>query len=482
MADLIQPKRRSKWLRFSLRTLLLASLFAGSAGLLWRNWAPWRVDIVLPYYAFLKDDRTHLIAQGGNGKRRVLNLSQSGVETIFETTLADVGRLELSQDSAFAISSGSAEHQNGPGVCVWDMRTGEMLAKVTLGEWQVAISRHGHGRAVVSNSDSLTIWDVASKKTVFGASGNFLIVFPYSGISLEGEELQRHLDELFKKRSAAASAVEFDWFVALMNRRDFEFRVAPGGERLITAFRIGQGFKAQLWDTATLRKISDLDLPATAETPDATVDWEYPADSPALKFSDDGKKIYDWNLREFRLWDSESGALEGSFTTDFAIKDGGITSNDVRYINGKVLFRIDNDSLWIYDPHGKPLVLFSEISYGQFQDLDVSVDGTRLQYRAGGNGSLRSIRIADANTGEKLTAISFNGNVMDSEVKFLPDGRLFATGFDDNSTRIYRRVRSEQWWGVVCLWEFWLCVALLGATLLSFVRDTRTIFRSTLAL
>src|SRR5687768_9110130 len=40
------PENPRRPFRFSLRTLLIGVLFCGSAGAVWKHWAPWRVDHV----------------------------------------------------------------------------------------------------------------------------------------------------------------------------------------------------------------------------------------------------------------------------------------------------------------------------------------------------------------------------------------------------------------------------------------------------
>jgi hypothetical protein len=76
-----------------------------------------------------------------------------------------------------------------------------------------------------------------------------------------------------------------------------------------------------------------------------------------------------------------------------------------------------------------------------------------------------TVRIWDSWSGKELAVIEFADRYI-TEVTFSPRGDLLLAG--QNVVELYRRLRPEQWWGVLEMWQLWttagFAMALLWST------------------
>ena len=109
----------------------------------------------------------------------------------------------------------------------------------------------------------------------------------------------------------------------------------------------------------------------------------------------------------------------------------------------------------------------------------VTTDGSRrLKEQHGRNSSV--LLVCDTRNESVLAELGpfqVGGELGLVGLEVTPDGKkvLIATPRPDNTAHIYRRRRPEWWWGVFCLWEFWLTAAFAALLLWSIIRDRRAL-------
>jgi len=127
-----------------------------------------------------------------------------------------------------------------------------------------------------------------------------------------------------------------------------------------------------------------------------------------------------------------------------------------------------NDLLAILDTRTGGIV--GEIPYDHMDPFALSPDGARILVKK----RWAPARLHSARTGQLLAEwpegwpVGFLGN--DRVMQYVSDN-------ESEGIRVLRRIRPEEWWGVLCLWHFWLIVALGAALAWSGWRDIRRMER-----
>jgi hypothetical protein len=113
--------------------------------------------------------------------------------------------------------------------------------------------------------------------------------------------------------------------------------------------------------------------------------------------------------------------------------------------------------------------VLATIRYDLMQRFWLSWDCTRLLTKE----RWTPARLYDSRTGRLLREwpetwpAGFLGN----------DRFLLHRAAEDDTLLVMRRIRPEQWWGVFCLWHFWLITVLFVAFVVSIWRDVRSLRR-----
>jgi WD40 repeat protein len=273
----------------------------------------------------------------------------------------------------------------------------------------------------------------------------------------------------------------------------YEAAWSSDGGKVVTVSRDGT---ARLWDAATGMEVAVLS--------GLRPRWE------TARFACGGGRVVTWNHRcgEARIWDAETGACMGKLDArSCSVSPDGRRLVTASGHENAARIRSVESGIEVATLEGdKTNVIWAEHTADGLHILSRSSDRVVRLWDAGSyrclvelpqhgarvkrgmfakllpdrdrivtwGGGLRLAWIWDARTGRKLAEI--------------PDGRGYNFPGDDwivaahdhgeISTRLWRRIRPEWWWGVFCLWHFWVVVALSVALAFSVWKDVRDFRRA----
>jgi len=246
------PRRR---FRFSLRTLLLATLLIASAATLWQRWNPWVLERVLDggKFAFMSamfaPSGDRILTVGDDHSARVWN-AEDGVFLGFVAKRYLVASAAISSDGKHLALGGGSE------VVIWDTASGQPSREIQCGTSIESIKTppgsvrfSPTGKRIVTTHIDRTVrqWDVES-----------------------GREIAIHVGHKGPITTAAFST---------------------DGERIVSASTDGT---AIVWDTHSTRILFTLKSGDTA-----VLDAAY---------SNDGRYIATCNMSSVIVWDAATGA------------------------------------------------------------------------------------------------------------------------------------------------------------------------------
>ena len=452
-----QPPRKRRWLRFSLRTLVIFVLLAGSGFGLWYRWEPWTVEFERrleqqPYDAEFSPDGHHFFILYD----RSAQTNARAVVTLWDTLQAkEIYRKEPPWSPSFPVDWGPAEfspdgrwlfYADQAGVQAWSTDTGQPF---------------DFGPVPVKNAE------LGYSRVQFSLDGRRALLLSSKG----------HVLDLEHGRWLADLALHPD-------EHGVYGAISPDGAWVAG---IGSGWKAlQLWDVDGGKMVWERPEPKGVNvllfTPDsrgllvehfgdvsthllevANGKELFEFEGGRAEFSHDGKRLLTrrelpgaeaWDVW---LWDVPSRKYSFIIRVDsvdfwpaFTSDDSGIevhTNGSARVLD----LRHGMNWRW-FDAGG----LFSH-------------DGRRLLTREAGGAQIWDVpsqRIVWEMKEESHTA------------RWHPDGRHVLTTpllGSERCVRLWALRRPEQWWGVLVLPEFWMTVLFAGALAWSVWRDRRTL-------
>jgi WD40 repeat protein len=240
-------------------------------------------------------------------------------------------------------------------------------------------------------------------------------------------------------------------------------RISPDGERLFTMIQVGDGFKAQLWDTSSLKKIADLELPWAERTRRIPPVKPIVRSGPYVSFSSDGRFVLCWYDDELRAWDSRSGLRIVSFRTGLAGLGGSSVHIDqfAEIARDRSLLLLEG---LVFDFQGNWI---SSCPYsGRCYSTEISPDGKRILF-----ATSAGVLISDSHSGAHLTTFARSQDFIGLSALFDAEGRVVLLLND--GVQIYSRRRPEYWWGIAWLPEFWVALLSGGALVVIAVRRLR---------
>lgn len=386
--------------QFSLRTLALAAILIGSAGLLWRNWGPWRVHVLNHagriHAASFSADNAWLATCSDAGECFIWELPSERKSRALPHS-ARIDSLEWSPDSRLLAT------KDGVGALrIWDARN-----------WQCrhVLAANGHlsrgfspdGTRLLSfdhkgSDDAMHLWDTDSGKCLaeFGDQHHFQCYSDDSQFLLmniwwpnfKGKELTPAQQEDEGLELWNARTGKRLWKVKLQSLRILELKFVPGGERIFCHSEEHHG-----------EIITSL-----------------------------------YTVRFAREFDTQSGALISERET---FREDGWGSHSIKFALGwKDAFSRD----------GKRRIFLREHALC----LEECESHRQLAVLPGFQVTASSAKAALSENGEHIVA----GNY------------LF-----ENDAYLWTRRRPEDWWGIFCLLELWVVIAMSGVVLWSVVID-----------
>jgi hypothetical protein len=314
-------------------------------------------------------------------------------------------------------------------------------------------------RVVLTGKNALRVIDIPSGRMIADYKWCGGVIWGWRGRAVpKKEDEEARLAKLLVSRTEALKARDFSTFFAAMKAENIGLTVSK--KRMVTLIKVGGDYKAQLWDLRTLQKIADLDLPGLHDEGDSAWPWdEGPEHYPRLGFSKDGESIFCWEPLHYFFWDAASGACTSTFNKTVFFGDTAKISIQMHGKYGPVSFHRYGEEMTFMDLQGNDLVQFHD-AMPTLTTYELSPERSRvLEVSTEGIDGRSAISIHDMKTGKRLAKITCTARWNNAE--FASNDRIVASGLISRTrTTIFRRVRPEQWWGVVWLWQFWLCVAV----------------------
>ena len=188
------------------------------------------------------------------------------------------------------------------------------------------------------------------------------------------------------------------------------------------------------------------------------------------RYSPDSKRIAVANGRDnvLRIYDAESGELL------LVPKVNYPTFVDFSPDGGRIVTRESGGVVRVWNSFTGAEICEMKESGDSFEGVQFSPDGTRVLAHAAGGYA-----IFDAQNGHCLVTLQRHGErrLLSSTLfstTWSPDGnRILISGNGD--VVIWEHRRPEQWWGILCLPEFWLTTALASLLPWSLWRDRRAV-------
>jgi WD40 repeat protein len=284
---------RRRWFRFSLRTLVIFVLLAGSAMGLWFRWEPWYAGRVLVghrgavYTVSLPPDGLRIISGGADRTVRIWDAETGAQLHVLEGHTSGVWHLTVSPDGQRLVTN--AANKEDTVLLLWNVENGERLASLAghtgrVNEWaRFSLS----GDKILSSSDDQTarIWDGVTGKELAVLRSHKAAVHS-AAFSPDGRRIAtRGADHTVRLWDADTGAE-----LAVLRGHNGSVGVAefsPDGRRLVTS---GGDLTVHVWDVETGRET----LKVSGCAPELM--W-------SARFSRDGRYIHVHN----RFFDATTG-------------------------------------------------------------------------------------------------------------------------------------------------------------------------------
>jgi len=194
-----------------------------------------------------------------------------------------------------------------------------------------------------------------------------------------------------------------------------------------------------------------------------------------VKFSGDGERLVTAGRdRTARVWKAATGECLGVLEGH----DGHVLCAEFSRDGRRIVTGGFDGGTFIWDASNCNFLGFvASMHRGPFRDVTLALPSAYLRREnAGLEGTDRfAALIVGAENRQDLEWLQVSG-IPVYAVAFSPDGLGLVSAGMDYLVHIHRRVRPEWWWGVFCLWEFWLAVVFAGLFVWSVWRDRR-VFR-----
>lgn len=453
------------FLRFSLQTLMLGVLFAGCAGLLWKNREPWRVVLRLPEHR--NDVKTAQFSRDGT---RVMTMTQGPNEW---PQRADVDRA----NRIFVWNADSAKllFQVEGGFHYATFGGGGVATFSPGGKWLYMHSASGTGEweKIWNGADGQALQNFKNEEITrcYGISPDdrWIVTFEYfkPGIFV----IDTHSGCQFPMRGPYFSSPKFssDGRHAVSVTKEFIRLLIPSN-----------------WE-------SEKTIPIHPKLFEHCAAEIFSPDGNMIAFErmepDGPSDVYILNLRT-EQWLEFSGKLPGApcqfrtpacFSPDCRRIILIDTSNKSNYQAGvwairerKKLFDLPTSGyqwwLWTYSADGKRII-GDDAQAVRAYDADT---GAALKFQM---SDLRAIhpemfsgdgkKVIVSSTTSELIQASYNPPPFGMARKIPPEGM-------HRNAEIREYVRPEEWWGIAWLVEFWVAVLVLISFLWSIRRDWRS--------
>lgn len=422
-----QPVRR-KWIRFSLRSLLLAVFLAGSGMLLWAHWAPWFT------------------------------------ERIFRLPDAEWIQVKVSPDGSMVYGFGRSESRGDEGY-VWRVEDGKILdelkSKVDL---EVEFSPDSQWIASARGGE-IKVWSRAAERFVElpGAKDHKANLFTFSSDSKrliaflfpDGEE------SVVLTLDGSAPPVVLKGSISRDGFADATKLIAADSQGYVRCWNILDG--TQLHTFSSIR-------------PDWTFHETIPLDSERLflsSHSDDLHRIRTRliNLRTFEEEQTFDFEVYGPLSPDrkWAVVKPEFSSENYLYnleakkIGERLPSWTLKECAAAYPSFSKEMLAWLAVQSGRL-GMDGATPFPALQ--RGNRSQEERETVLDQVDGTPLCDLV--GHMAHVSDVFAPVGeRIGSYSSDEREIRIWGRRRPEYWWGIAWLPEFWvtvvLAVALMGS-------------------
>ena len=425
-------KPRSRWRpQFSLLTLLLLTVFGASAVALYRDWAPWYVELVLQdttSMATLSPDGTRVLVQDHSGEIRITDIATRAEIRIDEKSK---GSIFMSPDQRYIFSASDGKTR------ILDSITGTQVGEFTAEQgycFWVKFSEDGRQLASNLNGD-VRVWSLPQGKLL----------------------------EDWKSKQAGV-----------------RFNPIVDKERIIGPFFLNNEViilstvQADSGNFIRLRKLqgqSEIQIPE-------------PVSGLDFKISRDGKQILGFKYYPvlLYLWDSTNGKLLISskrapnagnyriFWRPDMMDDGRI----MIILYDKTL-KVSENRLWVWNPSANTSL---EIKAPTGDDeAIVSPDGSRIISYSTSDFTL--MHLFDGRSGALLSNLDYNSyrnaNRPNYLNEFSSDSSRFLCRANRDTTQVWRRHRPEYWWGIIVLPAFWTTLALFIALVWNTFRKPRAV-------
>ena len=458
------PRTRPRWRpRFSLRTLLLASLFCDSGMLLWRNRAPWAVKYTI------QEEREIQAADFSPNDKYTYTLTdlyidenqpRSERKELVKIYDAESGRLQTTiasersrnQDTEYSFSPGGnfihriiRSHNSRTPLFVfdelWSVDTGKLVRLENQKPDEF------HFVQISSNDHFALLWKGSESILVKLPSLEVVARIPSNGNGRFSPDEKWLAFESFNPDEAPQIISTELGEVKQKLDKNVIFQFSPDGCLLV--------FSTQDNLTKYSAKIIEL---STAKTMTEIVIMKKPSD---MTFSPDGRYlmtlysssmkyvIWDWSLKTELFRGEVSGRTAQIMADDRLLESNRFLALDIR--TGKLLWK--NRDCGYFSPNGA-----------------YAFDTTRWVLLSGRTGkTVHKFGIIPGNNDDSWITLNFaNKNSTFLTYRFKPGGNL-PTPLS-HQVQVWHRRRPEFWYGFAWLPEFWLTVVLAGVLLWSLSR------------
>jgi WD40 repeat protein len=451
------PAPRQRWLprpRFSLASLLIASVWAGCFMLFYRQYPSWQwrdTGLKSPGPMALSADGSVAAVPTDNGVA-ILDLATAKPVRVLPCTIPPPQQVSLPHNARFLLLRCRAGDKET--LELWDVHTGTQLASfpaLGISESGGVLVTPGAERLILPGGgfpSGARILEMPSGKPLMTLASEMAMVDFFD--EEKHRQFQREQDNAVQ---AAVAAPNLSAFLRAFTGHclDLDVAVSPDGSHLATYLR---GATIQLWDPVTERKIKDLPMPGGW---DSIFGWGFSDDARLLWL-----KPYPWP--RLYVLDVDTGQVLFTATgphvggAEAVIEEGviGLRSSP------------SGESDW-------------DMATGHCLWAGPS-RGERSRWVAGGRylEMAEHYRVLDAATEEPLFSLDRLNSDEDCECAteplFSSTGRILSRTTDSH-VLIWSRRRPEYWWGVAWLPEFWALMAMTGVLALSLRRD-RTLLRA----
>jgi len=449
-----RPRKAPRRFRFSLRTLLLASLLAGSAMLLHSQWAPWTKWTFVP-----EDAKGSSFAEFSSDGTRILTVHGSHLIRLWDARdFTEQVRLDIPDAKARLSPDGRwivVFPDKGP-VSVWDADTGKEQARLlTKDRFSVGALAPGGSWLLTASATEQALLQALMFPTWF--------IYPESSVSEKtfcahlwdlrtGEEVLRFAEE--EHVASVCFSPCGRWFLTTAI-------VDPPKPTATAGAAAGKKWTgtARIWNAATgretvvLRALHLFDVHAA--------------------FFPDGDKVATVDGSQLRVFDTSNGDLltqkEASGKVYVLVSPDGrrIVTTESFLARPTPTLLDASDLAVIATLEQKDAGLGRILSSWFHVGAAFSPDGQRIILHNGASVWSAEDGTELWNLGRPLIGVNPHS--------FDPEGCRIISGDENGAIHIWTRRRPERWWGVVCLPAFWVTLLACGAFGWSIRRDRKTL-------